>query len=197
MHIYIVDDDASFARSLALILAERGHSPSTFPTASAFLAVAPDLARGCVLLDLRLPDIHGLDVQTQLAQIADHVVVLLTGFGEVPDAVAAMRAGALDFLTKPFRQQNLVDVLRRAQIRLDDLEKEARKRARVAEAVKLTKREIEVLESLATGQASKIVAHQLGLSVRTIDMHRARIVRKLGVANISSALLAAREAGLI
>ncbi len=197
MQIYIVDDDTAFAQSLALILGDQGHETRSFATATAFLAVASGLPRGCVLLDLRLPDIHGLDVQLQLSGVAEHVVVLLTGYGEVSDAVAAMKAGALDFLPKPFRRQALDDVLARAAGRLAALEQKALQRESVGDAAKLTKREIEVLSSLATGQSSKVVAHELGLSVRTIDMHRGRIMRKLQVSNISSALLVAREAGLV
>lgn len=194
MDIYIVDDDADFAQSLDLMLTESGHSVTSFATASAFLTAAHDLAGGCVLLDLKLPDLDGLEVQSRIAEIGRHAVILLTGYGKVPDAVAAMKAGAVDFLGKPFSRQNLADALERAERGVEQLNLTARQ---TSETNKLTEREIEVLANLALGKSSKVVAFEMNLSVRTIDMHRARIMRKLQVSNISSALLVAREAGLI
>lgn len=198
MHIHIVDDEPDLLASLSLILRREGHDVRTFATGAAFLDAAADLPPGCVLLDLRLPDIDGLEVQHRLGEMdTDHAVVLLTGFGEVPDAVSAMRAGAVDFLRKPYRRENLIEALARVSERIADNLRGRAERARLGAVHTLSAREIEVLRALATGKPSKIVAYELGLSIRTIDMHRARIIKRLNVANIGAALVMAKEAKLI
>lgn len=198
MHIHIVDDEPDLLASLSLILRREGHDVRTFVTGAAFLDDAAELPPGCVLLDLRLPDIDGLEVQHRLGEMdTDHAVVLLTGFGEVPDAVSAMRAGAVDFLRKPYRRENLIEALARAADRIADNLRERAERARLDAVHTLSEREIEVLRALATGKQSKVVAYELGLSIRTIDMHRARIIKRLNVANIGAALVMAKEAKLI
>jgi two-component system response regulator FixJ len=170
----------------------------TFSTGEAFLAVAAELPPGCVLLDLRLPDLDGLEVQYRLGELdTDHAVVLLTGFGEVPDAVSAMRAGAVDFLRKPYRRENLLDALSRAGEQIEDNLRQRAERAKLGAVNTLSERELEVLRALATGKQSKVVAYELGLSIRTIDMHRARIIKRLNVANIGAALVMAKDARMI
>ncbi len=198
MHIHIVDDEPELLASLSLILRREGHSVHTFATGEAFLSVAADLPPGCVLLDLRLPDLDGLEVQHRLGELdTDHAVVLLTGFGEVPDAVSAMRAGAVDFLRKPYRRDNLLDALNRAGEQIEDNLRQRAERDKLGAVHTLSEREIEVLRALATGKQSKVVAFELGLSIRTIDMHRARIIKRLNVANIGAALVMAKDARLI
>lgn len=198
MNIHIVDDDADLRASVSLILRRAGHTVHDFPTGSAFLAVAGDLPAGCVLLDLRLPDIDGLEVQERLATLdTDHAVVLLTGVGEVPEAVSAMRAGAVDFLRKPYRRENLLQAIERASTHLAEKQAHRARQAERGPLPALSARELEVLCKLADGKASKVVAFELGLSVRTIDMHRARIIKRLDVPNISAALVKAKEARLI
>lgn len=198
MHIHIVDDEPELLASLSLILRREGHDVHTFPTGEEFLAVAAELPPGCVLLDLRLPDLDGLEVQHRLGELdTDHAVVLLTGFGEVPDAVSAMRAGAVDFLRKPYRRENLLDALGRAGEQIEDNLRQRAERAKLGAVNTLSERELEVLRALATGKQSKVVAYELGLSIRTIDMHRARIIKRLNVANIGAALVMAKDARLI
>lgn len=198
MHIHIVDDEPELLASLSLILRREGHDVHTFSNGEAFLAVAAELPPGCVLLDLRLPDLDGLEVQHRLGELdTDHAVVLLTGFGEVPDAVSAMRAGAVDFLRKPYRRENLLDALSRAGEQIEDNLRQRAERAKLGAVHALSGREIEVLRALATGKQSKVVAYELGLSIRTIDMHRARIIKRLNVANIGAALVMAKDARLI
>ena len=198
MYIHIVDDEPELLASLSLILRREGHDVQTFSTGAAFLSVAENLPAGCVLLDLRLPDIDGLEVQYRLGEMdTDHAVILLTGFGEVPDAVSAMRAGAIDFLRKPYRRENLVEALARASEQIEDNLRQRADRAKLGAVHALTEREIEVLRALATGKQSKVVAYELGLSIRTIDMHRARIIKRLNVANIGAALVMAKDARLI
>ena len=198
MHIHIVDDEPELLASLSLILRREGHEVQAFSTGEAFLAVAAELPPGCVLLDLRLPDLDGLEVQHRLGELdTDHAVVLLTGFGEVPDAVSAMRAGAVDFLRKPYRRENLLDALSRAGEQIEDNLRQRAEREKLGAVNSLSEREIEVLRALATGKQSKVVAYELGLSIRTIDMHRARIIKRLNVANIGAALVMAKDARLI
>lgn len=198
MHIHIVDDEPELLASLSLILRREGHEVRTFSTGEAFLAVAVELPPGCVLLDLRLPDIDGLEVQHRLGELdTDHAVVLLTGFGEVTDAVSAMRAGAVDFLAKPYRREKLLDALCRARDQIEDNLRQRAERKKLGAVHALSEREIEVLRALATGKQSKVVAYELGLSIRTIDMHRARIIKRLNVANIGAALVMAKDARLI
>lgn len=198
LHIHIVDDEPELLASLSLILRREGHDVHTFSTGEAFLAVAADLPPGCVLLDLRLPDLDGLEVQHRLGELdTDHAVVLLTGFGEVPDAVSAMRAGAVDFLRKPYRRDNLLDALSRAGEQIEDNLRQRAERAKLGAVNSLSERELEVLRALATGKQSKVVAYELGLSIRTIDMHRARIIKRLNVANIGAALVMAKDARMI
>ncbi|HEX8057366.1 MAG TPA: response regulator [Novosphingobium sp.] len=198
MHIHIVDDEPELLASLSLILRREGHDVHTFSTGEEFLAAAAELPPGCVLLDLRLPDLDGLEVQHRLGELdTDHAVVLLTGFGEVPDAVSAMRAGAVDFLRKPYRRENLLDALGRASEQIEDNLRQRAERAKLGAVNTLSERELEVLRALATGKQSKVVAYELGLSIRTIDMHRARIIKRLNVANIGAALVMAKDARLI
>lgn len=198
MHIHVVDDEPELLASLSLILRREGHDVRTFPTGQAFLAEAADLPPGCVLLDLRLPDLDGLEVQSRLSALdTDHAVILLTGFGAVPDAVSAMRAGAVDFLSKPYRRENLLDALARAAERIEENARRRAERAKLGAVHALSEREREVLRALATGKQSKVVAYELGLSIRTIDMHRARILKRLNVANIGAALVLAKDAKLI
>jgi len=198
LHIHIVDDEPELLASLSLILRREGHDVHTFPTGEEFLAAATDLPPGCVLLDLRLPDLDGLEVQHRLGELdTDHAVVLLTGFGEVPDAVSAMRAGAVDFLRKPYRRENLLDALGRADEQIEDNLRQRAEREKLGAVNTLSERELEVLRALATGKQSKVVAYELGLSIRTIDMHRARIIKRLNVSNIGAALVMAKDARLI
>ena len=198
MHIHVVDDEPELLASLSLILRREGHSVQTFATGEAFLLAAAGLPPGCVLLDLRLPDIDGLEVQHRLGELdTDHAVVLLTGFGEVPDAVSAMRAGAVDFLRKPYRRENLLDAISRAGEQIEDNLRQRSERSKLGAVHTLSEREVEVLRALAAGKQSKVVAYELGLSIRTIDMHRARIIKRLNVANIGAALVMAKDARVI
>jgi len=198
VHVYIVDDEPELLTSLSILLRRAGHEVAGFATARAFLSVAADLPLGCVLLDLHLPDLSGLSVQTQLNECGcDHAVVLLTGAGEVPDAVAAMRAGAQDFIRKPYRAAELHEALERAEAALGEARERRRRAERLTVLNRLSLREREVLAALAHGGPSKTVAYDLGISVRTVEMHRANILKKLDVPNIGAALLMAQAGNLL
>jgi two-component system response regulator FixJ len=198
LHVYIIDDDPDLLASLSLGLRRAGHDVRTFSSGAAFLGAARDMPAGCVLMDITAQDHGGLAVQHRLAEFdTDHAVVLFTELGGIPDVVSAMRAGAVDVLRKPYRRDELIAALARAAKRVEESLRSRAQRAKRNAVSTLSPRELEVLRALATGKSSKVVAYELGLSPRTIDMHRARILRRLGAANIGAALVLAKDAGLI
>lgn len=195
LFVYIVDDDRDLAETIIITLRSAGHQATYFSTGEAFLSVCEDLSPGCVLLDLLLPLKNGLQIQAELAEKDHcHAVALLTGYGDVPDAVVAMRAGALDFIRKPYKRAELFDILARAEAYIIECERRKREASRYAPLRRLSTREREVLDILGRGLSTKQAASAMQLSTRTIDMHRANILRKLDVGSITAALLLARDA---
>lgn len=189
--VYVVDDDPALRRTIRRMLIETHADVEEFESAETFLAGYSERPIGCVLLDVKLPGMTGLDLLEQIAGLSPpNSVIMLSGFGDVPSAVKAVKMGALDFLQKPFRKEQLFEVVSRA------LDKLATQIADQEAFVALTAREREVLQAFSSGAPNKIVACELGLSPRTVEMHRARIFRKLGVTNLSQALLRARDARL-
>jgi len=198
VNIYVVDDDPGVRVTLQALLEELGHDVQSFSKAQAFLSVATDLTAGCAILDLCLPDMDGLALQAKLAERdSPHAVVVVTGFGDVPEAVTAMRSGALDFLRKPFRSHEIFQAVNRAQSQLAVQQAERRGLQNANALRELSRRELDVLGASATGAPSKEVAFALDLSVRTVEMHRASIIKKLHVSNFGAALLLAQRGGLL
>lgn len=185
--VFIVDDDEGVRESMAALLEAHGLTTQTFADGSSFLAAVAPGHRGCVLLDIRLPDITGLIVQTKLKERGINLaVVMITAFGDVPLAVAAMRAGATDFLEKPFAEEVLVASVRAALERADALAVAGEDAARIsARMAQLTPREHEVLEQLLIGAQNKQIAYELGISPRTIEIHRARVMEKMQAGSLS------------
>lgn len=195
--ITIVDDDPLIHAAVKLALANRGGAVNAYQSPAAFLTDAPGLPPGIVCLDLRMPGPDGLTVQSELLrQGLDQAVVFLSGAGATESIVAAVRAGAVDFLAKPFRRQALLDALDRASERLGEMMERRLRQSRLAAVHALTERERQVLQGLADGRQSKVIAHALGISPRTVEMHRANIVTKLD-APLASALVLACEAGVV
>ncbi|AJR23678.1 MULTISPECIES: response regulator FixJ [Sphingobium] len=195
--IYVVDDDEAIRRSLSFMLKTSGFAVKLFDGGLPFLKEAADLEPGCVLLDVRMPDMDGLAVQRELrARGIMLPVVIMTGHGDIDMAVTAMKAGASDFIEKPFEKAALlgcVDAARRvavadrgASARADD----ARARLNI-----LTEREREVLDGLVEGLPNKTIAYDLGISPRTVEIHRANLMQKLEVKSLAEALRIAFHAG--
>jgi FixJ family two-component response regulator len=181
--IRIVDDDASFLKALARMLRASGFIVKTFTSAVEFLEMPePDLP-GCVLMDLQMPGLNGLEVQRSLAKAGHRLpVIFLSGHGDVPSTVHAMRGGAEDFLTKLAPKADLVEAVKRA-VTVDATERAERARLNALRApfAALTPREVEVLQHVVQGKLNKQIAWDLGIHERTVKLHRTAITTKLGV----------------
>lgn len=178
--VHVVDDDAAMRDSLCVLLQSSGFDVRTYDSAQAFLAAAPSLA-GCVLTDVRMPEIDGLELQRHLRERGIRLpVIVMTGQGDVPIAVRAMKAGAVDFLEKPFQDTQLFDAVRRALDQSRELQENDTAATAAAERIAaLTAREREVFGLLVTGLPTKAIANELRASPRTIEVHRARVFEKL------------------
>jgi FixJ family two-component response regulator len=188
--VYVVDDDDAVREALAALLASAGLGCESFASAEAFLAVAHSQMRGCLLLDVRMPGMSGLELQRKLrAQDVPLQVVIITGHGDVPMAVRALKDGAADFIEKPFNEQELLD---RVQTCLVDDQRLWQTRQVLDEAVSrfdaLTPREQAVMELIAAGVHTKKIAAELGIQDRTVDVHRFNIMRKVGVRTLAELL---------
>jgi len=196
--IHIVDDEEAIRRSASFMLKTSGYAVETWATGVAFLKDIRHVPQGCVLLDVRMPEMDGLDVQQALLERGVTMpVIILTGHADVSIAVRAMKAGAVDFLEKPFEKAVLIAAIETAFDRVGKADGAA---ARAAEANVvlgvLTPREREVLDGLAQGLPNKTIAYDLGISPRTVEVHRANLMAKLDVRSLSDALRLAFAAGL-
>lgn len=185
--IYIVDDDDSMRQAIALLLTTVGYTPMAFSRPNQFLATYNPDQHGCVVLDIRMPQMSGLEVQQQLNRAGAMLpVIFITGHGDIQMAVQAMKDGAFDFMTKPFRDQDLLDRVNCA------LKQDAENRAAVErhadlrgrEAL-LTPREREVMALVVDGKANKVMAIDLGLSERTIEIHRSNVMEKMDARSVA------------
>jgi FixJ family two-component response regulator len=184
--VFVVDDDVSMRRSLANLLRSVGFGTEVFATAQEYLASAPVDAPGCLVLDVRLPGMSGLDLQRETARSRQpRPIVFITGHGDVPMAVQAMKGGAVEFLTKPFREQDLLDAIRRA-IDLDRHMRSARATLEDLETrfESLSSREREVFERVVVGLPNKQIAAELGLSEATVKVHRGQVMQKMHASSV-------------
>lgn len=180
--VYLVDDDEAVRRAFGLLLSTVGIEATGFADPQAFLAKVPRLAPGCLIVDIRMPVISGLKLQERLAALGiDWPTIVVTGHGDIDDCRRAFRNGAVDFLTKPVDEQDLIDAIQRGQ---EALERALARRAEAAETqallAALTPREREVLDRIAGGFTTREIAEGLGVSPRTVESHRAAIAAKLG-----------------
>ena len=185
--VYIVDDDDGMRRALTVLMTTVGYQPTAFSRPSEFLAKYDPNQASCLVLDVRMPEMSGLEVQQQLNRNGSMLpVILVTGHGDIPMAVQAMKDGAFDFLQKPFRDQDLLDRINAA------LKQDAQNRESVdrladlrQRAESLTPREREVMGHVVDGKANKVVAIDLGLSERTVEIHRANVMEKMGARSVA------------
>jgi len=185
--VFVVDDDEAVRTSLRLLLKSVGLPVETFASAQEFLdQFDPDRA-GCLVLDIRMPGMSGLELQQQLNERHSIMpVVFITGHGDVPMAVEAMQAGAVDFIQKPFRDQDLIDRINRALDKDREMRSELRERDEIRRRMsQLTPREREVLELVTQGKANKVIAGDLTVSQRTVEIHRARVMEKMGANSLA------------
>ena len=196
--VHLVDDDEAIRHSASFMLRQAGYTVRTYAGGTDFLDALEGAEAGCVLLDVRMPDMDGLAVQRELNQRAVNMpVVVLTGHGDVSVAVEAMKAGAVDFLEKPYDKASLVQAINSAFSRLQNDQSREALAARAREKLaSLTTREREVLERLVRGQTNKSIADDLSISARTVEIHRAHVMEKLEADSLSSALRLAFSAGL-
>ena len=188
--VYLVDDEEAIRRSAAFMLKTSGFTVRTFASGDEFLLVAKDLPPGCVLLDIRMPGADGLAVQQALNERgATLPVVMLTGHGDIAMSVRALKAGAVDFIEKPFEKSELIAAIEEAFLKLesDDRQRFDAVEAHVRLAV-LTPRERDVLRGLVDGLPNKTIAFDLEISSRTVEVHRANLMSKLGVHSLSQML---------
>lgn len=185
--IYIVDDDDGMRRALTVLMTTVGYQPVAFARPAEFLAKYDPNQAGCVVLDVRMPEMSGLEVQQQLNRNGALIpVILITGHGDIPMAVQAMKDGAFDFLQKPFRDQELLDRINAA------LKQDAQNRESVDRLAdlrqreeSLTPREREVMGHVVDGKANKVIAIDLGLSERTVEIHRANVMEKMAARSVA------------
>jgi FixJ family two-component response regulator len=179
--VYIVDDDEGVREGLGLLMDTVGQAHKTFDSALAFLeAYDPDMD-GCLLLDIRMPRMTGLELQDRLNEMGSLLpIIFITGHGDIPMAVDAMRRGALDFIRKPFREQDLLERINEALNLESGLRRQERDMRRLAEKIGcLTDREREVFELVTDGLMNKAIAQDLGISERTVELHRGQVMKKL------------------
>jgi len=196
--VIVVDDDVSVREALKNLLRSVGLKAKTFGKAEEFLSSEPVSAPSCLILDVRLPGQSGLDVQRQLAETNHQIpIVFITGHGDIPMSVRAVKAGAVEFLTKPFRDQDLLDAVRQA------LERDRQRRTQEAETTKLgkhyaslTSREQEVLGFILRGYINKQIAAEIGLSEPTVKLHRGRLMHKMQANSLAELIRMAQTLGL-
>ena len=188
--VHLVDDDGAIRRSAGFMLKTSGYQVKSYESGVELLKSPAELSQGCILLDIRMPGMDGLEVQQALKDKGVTLpVIIMTGHGDVTLAVRAMKAGAIDFIEKPFEKATLLGAIEQGLQRLRqvetgrDLAKEAAVRLQA-----LTPRERDVLEGLAKGLPNKTIAYDLGISPRTVEIHRANLMTKLGVRSLSEAL---------
>ena len=197
-YVYVVDDDEAVRDSLSVLLEACGHRVRSFGVAGEFLNIAATLPLGCLIADIRMPEMDGLELQQQLAERSlPFPMIIITGHGDVPLAVRAMKAGALDFIEKPFATATIMAAIKAALARLDATgERDPASAAAAAKLQILSPREREVLEGLLAGLPNKTIAYDLAISPRTVEIHRARVMDKMGARSLSELIRLALAAGL-
>ncbi len=196
--VFAIDDDASVRKGLARLLRSAGYKSEIFESASSFLARPPHSGPSCVIVDVQMPGINGMDLQETLIQRRrEEQLVFITGHGDIPMCAQAMKAGAVDFLRKPFRDDELLQCVQNALIRSAEqrrLGAEKNEARRLLDL--LTPREFEVMQLVITGMLNKQIAGELGTAEKTVKVHRGRVMQKLGVASVAELVRLVERAGI-
>jgi len=197
--VFVVDDDTSVRKSLSRLIAEAGYRVQAFASPREFLAREPTTGPSCLVLDVRMPGITGLELQQTLAAAVHEIpIIFITGHGDIPMSVKAMKAGAVDFLPKPFAAKDLLDAIRRAVAKdTRDLGTEARDDEIQARVRLLTPRESQVFALVVTGMLNKQIAARLGVGEKTVKVHRARVMEKMQADSVAALVRLADAAGII
>src|SRR5579871_3963264 len=197
--VHVIDDDEAVRQSIAFLLQTSGVAACTYESASAFLDTLPTIESGCIITDVRMPGVSGIDLLRRLGEMRIKMpVIVITGHGDVPLAVEAMKAGAVDFLEKPFDDEVLIGLVRSALNRSrEDAVHEAERAELLARLSNLTNRERQVLEGLIAGKPNKIIAFDLAISPRTVEIYRANVMTKMAAASLSELVRMGMVAGML
>lgn len=185
--VYVVDDDQAMVESLSWVIESVGLKAKTFIRAQEFLDNYDPHQPGCLLLDVRMPGMSGPELQTKINEFGSPAlpIVFISGHGDVPLAVRVMKAGAIDFLTKPFNDQVLLESINKA-LRIDKINREKLEESAQAEAkfALLSHREVQVLQGIVAGKQNKVISAELNISLKTVEAHRASVMKKMGVKSV-------------
>jgi len=197
--VHVIDDDEAVRHSLEFLLHSAGFVVACYDSAVAFLKAPPHGAAGCIITDVRMPDMSGIDLLRRLKQMGSALpVIVITGHGDVPLAVEAMKVGAADFLEKPFDDDVLIASVRAALNRGEEDARRGAERAELQERLdSLSHREREVLEGLVAGYPNKTIAYDLGISPRTVEIYRANVMNKMKASSLSDLVRMALLAGIV
>lgn len=185
--VFVVDDDEGVREGLSLLLSTVGQDCELYECATDFLEHFDEGKHGCLVLDIRMPRMTGLDLQERLIDMGSRLpIIFITGHGDIPMAVEAMRRGAVDFIRKPFREHDLLERINEAlTVDDDNHRKEAEHQELISRLSSLTERERDVFERVARGDMNKVIASDLGISERTVEVHRGHVMKKLGARTLA------------
>ncbi len=197
--VYVIDDDPAMRDSLDFLLAAAGFDVRVFDSASSFLSVQADLSFGCVVSDIRMPGLDGMDLLRRLRTSSSPLpVIVMTGHGDIPLAVEAIKLGAIDFIEKPFEDERLIEILQTVLQNADELAKADTIAKDIASRVaRLSERERQVMDGLIAGLSNKLIAREHNISPRTIEVYRANVMTKMQARSLSELIRLAVRAGLL
>jgi two-component system, LuxR family, response regulator FixJ len=199
--VYVIDDDAAMRDSLDFLLGSAGFTVQLFDSARSFIGELPGLEFGCVVTDIRMPGIDGMELLRRLnsaSSVRKLPVIVMTGHGDVPLAVEAMKLGALDFLEKPFEDERLVRMIEAALSQTEgDAKNEALSADMASRVASLTQRERQVMQGLVAGRSNKVIAREYDISPRTVEVYRANVMTKMQASNLSELVRFAIRAGML
>jgi FixJ family two-component response regulator len=197
--VFVVDDDEAVCRALGRLIESMGLAVETFPSANEFLDRYQPSRSGCLVLDMRMPGMSGLELQTALAERNGYLpIIFITAHGDVPMSVQAMKGGAVDFIQKPFNEQTLLDAIHKAIAHDAETRRKRGDRDIILQRLqRLTPRERDVLQRVVAGRLNKQIAMELSASEKTIKIHRARVMRKMEADSLADLVLQAQMAGIV